>query len=96
MCAVRLASLMVCTGSCREYEKAVLYKETPGTKEAERQADRVRSLFTRQLSQPLSDVDDIAAEYAAWEQSQGKVCSSPRTAHRSLTLGRFLFKTSTK
>eukprot|EP00850_Spirogloea_muscicola_P000612 SM000002S05692 [mRNA] locus=s2:1682230:1687648:+ [translate_table: standard] len=51
----------------RRFEQEVLLNES---KAREKQAERVRSLYHRQLAVPLFGQAELAAEYRAWEQQQ--------------------------
>lgn len=50
----------------RQYELAVLAANQGG----EKQTERVRSLYQRQVQIPLSGNQDVLTEYQAWEASQ--------------------------
>eukprot|EP00850_Spirogloea_muscicola_P017562 SM000152S01550 [mRNA] locus=s152:171737:176447:- [translate_table: standard] len=53
----------------RRFEQDVLLNESKA-EAREKQAERVRSLFHRQLAVPLLGQAELAAEYRAWEQQQ--------------------------
>ncbi|WVZ95445.1 hypothetical protein U9M48_041209 [Paspalum notatum var. saurae] len=56
----------------REYEMAILITIPDGNDEdKEKQVQRIRSLFHRQLSVPLADMESTLAEYKSWEAEQG-------------------------
>jgi hypothetical protein len=40
----------------------------------EKQQERLRALWHRQLQLPQSNAGELLAEYEAWEASSGKVC----------------------
>jgi hypothetical protein len=54
----------------RAYEQSLLEAGVGG----ERQADAVRQLYQRQLQTPNTALDEVLAEYEAWEGQHGKVC----------------------
>ncbi|GFH32120.1 squamous cell carcinoma antigen recognized by T-cells 3 [Haematococcus lacustris] len=72
--AITAAGLHVADGAAlwaayRQYELKVLAAGQGGDK----QVDRVRSLFQRQLQQALAGNVGLLEEYSAWEKEQGKV-----------------------
>lgn len=60
--------------SYREFEQALLIAMEENSKEVkDKQVDRIRNLFRRQLSVPLSDIDSTLQDYKFWEEQQGVV-----------------------
>lgn len=58
----------------REFEQALLIAMEENSKEVkDKQVDRIRTLFRRQLSVPLSDIDSTLQDYKFWEEQQGVV-----------------------
>lgn len=58
----------------REFEQALLIAMEENSKEVkDKQVDRIRNLFRRQLSIPLSDIDSTLQDYKFWEEQQGVV-----------------------
>lgn len=58
----------------REFEQALLIAMEENSKEVkDKQVDRIRNLFRRQLSVPLSDIDSTLQDYKFWEEQQGVV-----------------------
>ncbi|PWZ18804.1 Squamous cell carcinoma antigen recognized by T-cells 3 [Zea mays] len=56
----------------REYEMAILITIADANdEEREKQVQRIRMLFHRQLSVPLADMESTLAEYKSWEAEQG-------------------------
>ncbi|KAL5231505.1 hypothetical protein ABZP36_030281 [Zizania latifolia] len=55
----------------REYEMAILTIIDGDDEEKEKQVQRIRVLFHRQLSVPLADMESTLAEYKSWEAEQG-------------------------
>ncbi|KAL6765001.1 hypothetical protein V8C86DRAFT_2467165 [Haematococcus lacustris] len=79
--AITAAGLHVADGAAlwaayRQYELKVLAAGQGGDK----QVDRVRSLFQRQLQQALAGNVGLLEEYSAWEKEQGKEVPSHITA----------------
>lgn len=58
----------------REFEQALLIAMEENSKEVkDKQVDRIRNLFRRQLSVPLSDIDSTLQDYKFWEEQKGTV-----------------------
>lgn len=58
----------------REFEQALLIAMEENSKEVkDKQVDRIRNLFRRQLSIPLKDIDSTLQDYKFWEEQQGVV-----------------------
>lgn len=58
----------------REFEQALLITMEENSEEAkDKQVDRIRNLFRRQLSVPLSDIDPTLKDYMFWEEQKGTV-----------------------
>ncbi|KAG0496511.1 hypothetical protein HPP92_001202 [Vanilla planifolia] len=58
----------------REYEQAILLTvDENDCKEKEKQAQRIRALFHRQLSVPLLNLKSTLVDYKLWEASQGNL-----------------------
>ena len=55
---------------CRKFELGLLEADGAG---GDKQAERVRGLYSRQLQVPLQDGPATLDEYTAWEAKQGKV-----------------------
>ncbi|TVU43694.1 hypothetical protein EJB05_10182 [Eragrostis curvula] len=56
----------------REYEMAILITISDGNEEEKaKQVQRIRTLFHRQLSVPLADMEGTLDEYKRWEAEQG-------------------------
>lgn len=56
----------------REYEMAILITIADGNDEDKaKQVQRIRTLFHRQLSVPLADMESTLTEYKSWEAEQG-------------------------
>lgn len=56
----------------REYEMAILITIADANdEEREKQVQRIRTLFHRQLSVPLADMESTLSEYKSWEAEQG-------------------------
>ncbi|XP_066330580.1 uncharacterized protein [Miscanthus floridulus] len=56
----------------REYEMAILITIADANdEEREKQVQRIRTLFHRQLSVPLTDMESTLSEYKSWEAEQG-------------------------
>ncbi|CAO2200197.1 unnamed protein product [Urochloa humidicola] len=56
----------------REYEMAILITISDGNDDdKEKQVQRIRTLFHRQLSVPLAEMESTLAEYKSWEAEQG-------------------------
>lgn len=58
----------------RSFEQALADEGQGGDK----QLERVRSLFHRQLQMPGNNMDALLAEYEAWEGAHGKACAAAR------------------
>ncbi len=59
---------------CSEYEASVLASlEGSAGQAADKQAERVRAVYQRQLKVPLAGNPEVLAEYEAWEKQRGKV-----------------------
>lgn len=75
--AITAGGLHVAEGSklwaaYREYEMAILITITDANDEEKaKQVQRIRTLFHRQLSVPLADLESTFAEYKSWEAEQG-------------------------
>lgn len=63
----------------RRFECALLESKRGGAK----QAERVASLYARQLAVPLADTAATYEEYKAWEAGRGQVCSRVLIQHRA-------------
>jgi len=56
----------------REYEMAILITISDGNDEEKvKQVQRIRTLFHRQLSVPLAEMESTLVEYKSWEAEQG-------------------------
>ncbi|OEL30980.1 Squamous cell carcinoma antigen recognized by T-cells 3 [Dichanthelium oligosanthes] len=56
----------------REYEMAILITITDGNDEEKaKQVQRIRTLFHRQLTVPLAEMESTLSEYKSWEAEQG-------------------------
>ncbi|QCD76392.1 squamous cell carcinoma antigen recognized by T-cells 3 [Vigna unguiculata] len=77
--ALTAAGLHVAEGSkiweaYRQYEQAILLTTDDTDAQAkEKQVQRIRSLFHRQLSVPLADMSSTLAAYKAWEAEQRNI-----------------------
>nr|CAB3481900.1 unnamed protein product [Digitaria exilis] len=75
--AITAGGLHVAEGSklwsaYREYEMAILITITDGNDEEKaKQVQRIRTLFHRQLSVPLAEMESTLSEYKSWEAEQG-------------------------
>ncbi|KAL8141439.1 hypothetical protein V2J09_007460, partial [Rumex salicifolius] len=68
----------------REFEQAVLLTiEDSDTELKEKQVQRIRAIFHRQLSVPLADMSSILESYKTWEVEQGHDADSSVSAHVS-------------
>ncbi|XP_057742435.1 uncharacterized protein LOC130960918 [Arachis stenosperma] len=77
--ALTAAGLHVAEGSkiweaYRQYEQAILLTiDETDTQAKEKQVQRIRGLFHRQLSVPLADMSSTFTDYKTWEEEQGSV-----------------------
>ncbi|MED6221755.1 hypothetical protein PIB30_057815 [Stylosanthes scabra] len=58
----------------RQYEQAIFLSiDETDTQAKEKQVQRIRGLFRRQLSVPLADMSSSLTQYKTWEEKQGSV-----------------------
>jgi hypothetical protein len=76
-CAITAGGLHVTEGSklweaYREYEMAILITiSDDNDEERAKQVQRIRTIFHRQLSVPLAEMESTLSEYKIWEAEQG-------------------------